>query len=88
MVRNNILAFSGRVGLEREIRVLSQVEYSSPAVVNRKAGKKMPGFLLVQTMKARTTSIFYIGNLHLPAFFDEYTLTVYALAQADSGIDG
>lgn len=48
----------------------------------------MPGFLLVQTMKARTTSIFYIGNLHLPAFFDEYTLTVYALAQADSGIDG
>lgn len=48
----------------------------------------MPGFLLVQTMKTRTTSNFYIGSLHLPAFFDEYTLTVYALAQADSEIDG
>lgn len=69
------------------MRVLSQVEYRRPAVVNKKAYKKMPGCLLVQTLKARTASISYIGNLHLQTFFHENTLTVCGFAWAESGID-
>ena len=73
MVCNNILTFTGRVGLDRDGSI-HQVVYKSPvAVINKKY--KIPMFLSGQSLKARTTYISYISKLHLPAVFDDYALT-------------